>query len=157
VRMLLPVFQSSSHVLLVLSLVPQLSRSAALLALTGDDELNRHLRKKAKKSQMLLNEYGLWKWNQRPRCTSSSEDGSELHNPEQGVSPLPGEGVPREEPEASDAGGYWSMVKTSTEREIFEHLGVGFINPHKRSWGFLSGSGKLKPTSKKFSAMLLPP
>ncbi|ESK95184.1 dna polymerase beta [Moniliophthora roreri MCA 2997] len=47
-----------------LALVPEKSLGAALIALTGDVEFNRIIRLQAAKMGLLLNEYGLWKWNE---------------------------------------------------------------------------------------------
>ncbi|KAJ2927491.1 hypothetical protein H1R20_g9607, partial [Candolleomyces eurysporus] len=73
---------------LVIHFMPQKSRATALLALTGDDDLNRYMRKRAERMGMLLNEYGLWKWNfseppKEPEADSLSSDSSE---PSAGVS-----------------------------------------------------------------------
>ena len=128
-----------------LSLVPQKSRPAALLALTGDDELNRYMRKKAERQGMLLDEYGLWKWN-----TSGGSSTEGLEGPSSSkVSGNPG---PVQAPDGEvTPGGYWGLVTTPTEEAVFKELGMRYIPPEKRNWGFVTGSAKLRPTKKKFS------
>lgn len=125
----------------IISLVPQKSRPTALLALTGDDELTKHMRKKAERQGMLLNEYGLWKWN-------TSQPPS-LENPE--TAPI----SPSDEADASEDAaapeGFWGLVPTPTEADVFKELGVRYVPPERRNWGFVTGAAKLRPTRKKFS------
>jgi len=51
------------------------SRGSGLLALTGDANFFRHLRNKAHKLGLYLNEYGLWKWNPRATRTAKKSPG----------------------------------------------------------------------------------
>jgi DNA polymerase beta len=44
------------------SLVPQKSKGAALLALTGDNEFWHDVCTRAARHGLLLNEFGLWRW-----------------------------------------------------------------------------------------------
>ncbi|KAA1469671.1 Nucleotidyltransferase [Dentipellis sp. KUC8613] len=60
---------------LELSMAPWGARGAALLALTGDVDFWRMMRDKAAGLDMHLNEYGLWRWQAKPR------DGSAPHTP----------------------------------------------------------------------------
>lgn len=87
-----------------LNLVPLRSHGAALLALTGDNDFKRELRAKAVKMNMVLNEFGLWKWNgiERP-------SGIEAHH------------------------GFWELVASETEEDIFEKLSMEWIAPADRS------------------------
>ena len=117
-----------------------------MLALTGDDELNRHMRKKAERQGMLLDEYGLWKWN-TPRGSSAETPEGPSPSVEGSVSPEPVE-TPDEE---ATPDGYWGLVTTSTEEDVFKELGMRYIPPEKRNWGFVTGAAKLRPTKKKFS------
>ena len=67
---------------------------------------------------MLLDQYGLWKWN--PSTSIPIDDDAEDN-----------EGPEKEK-------GYWSLVKSCTEEEIFEELGIDFIEPAKRNYSFIS-------------------
>ncbi|KAJ3535980.1 hypothetical protein NMY22_g6238 [Coprinellus aureogranulatus] len=115
-------------------MVPQMSRPTALLALTGDDELNKHMRRKAEREGMLLNEHGLWRWN--PATT-----------PEDSPSSPPPETA--SDGDEATPQGFWGIVPTPTEADVFKELGMKYIPPEKRNWGFVSGN--MRPTKKKFS------
>jgi DNA polymerase beta len=71
---------------------------------------------------MLLNQYGLWKWNHT--SPSREADGDD------------------EPPETER--GYWSLVKSATEEDIFEELGIDFIEPSRRNFSFISARSRKK-------------
>jgi len=109
----------------LLSFVSHKSRGASLLVLTGDADFNKHISSQASRCGMLFNEHGLWKWNLNdvlspPPCTSEEDNGESLEK------------------------GYWSLVKSSSEEEIFEELGLDFIEPDKRNFSFVSGKRSRK-------------
>jgi DNA polymerase beta len=85
------------------------SKGAALLALTGDLEFNKHLRMRAHDHGCHLNEFGLWRW-QGVKGEDSAED------PERG---------------------YWEMVKAETEEEILDVLGMEWVEPERRNFKFV--------------------
>ena len=105
---------------ILFSFVSHKSRGASLLILTGDADFNKHISSQASRCGMLFNEHGLWKWNLNdvlpPPCTSEEEDNGE-----------------------SLEKGYWSLVKSSSEEDLFEELGLDFIEPEKRNFSFVSG------------------
>ena len=106
-----------------LSFVSHKCRGASLLILTGDTDFNKHISSQASRSGMLFNEHGLWKWNLNdvlPPCTSEEDNGESLEK------------------------GYWSLVKSSSEEEILEELGLDFIEPVKRNFSFVSGKRSRK-------------
>jgi DNA polymerase beta len=110
------------------SLVPWKARGAALLALTGDIEFNKDIRMKASKLGMHLNEFGLWRW--QPNGPGESE------------------------PEADEDGnaeqkGFWELVKADTEEDILAELGMDWIEPTKRNFGFVLGKQPKKRTKSK--------
>ena len=111
--------------ILFFSLIPAKSRGAALLALTGDTEFNRHVRGKALGLGLHLNEFGLWKWR-----TGNSENVNVL---------LPSSSVPLDDGGelAPERRGYWELVRAETEEEILDELGMSYIEPDKRNFGFL--------------------
>jgi DNA polymerase beta len=114
--------------------------------LTGDDELYRYMRKKAERQGMLLDEYGLWRWN-----TSAGSSTEGLEGPSSSIE-ASGSPEPVEAPDEEVApDGYWGLVATPTEEAVFKELGMRYIPPEKRNWGFVSGTAKLRPTKKKFS------
>ena len=113
------------------SFVSHKCRGASLLALTGDSAFHKHLQSQANQSGLLLNEYGLWKWNQNsPSDSTSTDDDAEA---DAGV---------YDSPEKEN--GYWSLVRSSTENDIFEELGIDFIEPSKRNFSFISAKGRKK-------------
>lgn len=105
--------------LIMPSFVPYRSRGAYLLALTGDSVFYNDLRLHAERLGLLLNEYGLWKWNSS-RLSSHPNGGDEGF--------------------VGDASekGYWSLVESSTERGILEDLGLDFIDPTVRNYESIS-------------------
>jgi DNA polymerase beta len=105
------------------SLVPWRSRGAALLALTGDIEFNKDIRIKAGQLGMHLNEFGLWRWQ-----SNGSGDEPEA-----------------EAEEDMEHKGFWELMKADTEEDILAELGMEWIEPTKRNFGFVVG----KPTKKK--------
>jgi len=78
----------------------------------------------AKQLNLYLNNHGLWSWH--PNDNDSFQDASEGS----GSSP-----------------GHWRLVKSATEHDIFEELGMDFIEPEKRNFLFLSGKRKRKSTA----------
>ncbi|KIY71669.1 hypothetical protein CYLTODRAFT_486962 [Cylindrobasidium torrendii FP15055 ss-10] len=62
-----------------LTVAPTVCRGAAMLALTGDAEFWRHLTEQAKRSGLLLNGWGLWKWNGKEKewVRVEPDDGSD--------------------------------------------------------------------------------
>ena len=110
---------------LFVSLVPAKSRGAALLALTGDTEFNRHVRGKALGLGLHLNEFGLWRWR-----TGNSENVNVL---------LPSSSVALDDggDPTSERRGYWELVRAETEEEILDELGMSYIEPDKRNFSFL--------------------
>ena len=97
-------------------IVPQKSRGAGLLSLTGDNAFNKNISDTAKKLSLHLNNHGLWSWH--------SNDNSSLKDAFEGLGTSPG---------------HWRLVKSATEHDIFEELGMDFIEPEKRNFLFVSG------------------
>jgi DNA polymerase beta len=92
--------------------MPSASRGAALVGLTGDAEFNRHLRAKANKLGMRLNEFGLWKrpdgWKLSDKTDTKDDD-------------------------------EWVLIPTTSEEDIFNEIGEGWIEPEKRNFNNLLG------------------
>ncbi len=107
------------------SFVPCKSRGAYLLAFTGDCDFYKHLSLQAKQLGLLLNEYGLWKWN--------------LTNPPSHPDDRNGDGESEK--------GFWSLVKSTTEQEILEELGLDFIDPTIRNYKSISAHRRNNQTS----------
>lgn len=95
-----------------LNLMPLKSRGAALLALTGDTTLNREMRSRAVKQGMLLNEYGLWRWQ---------SNGSDAPVPTE-MKDLNGEHK-----------GYWELVEAESEEKIMQAIGMEYLEPAQRT------------------------
>ncbi|KAJ7079734.1 hypothetical protein B0H15DRAFT_857858 [Mycena belliarum] len=120
-----------------LNLVAQKSRGAALLALTGDTEFNRDLRIRASRLGMHLNEFGLWRWNEK-----TDEDSEEEYKFRAMVR---GEIEPEEVPEApDDECGFWELVHGETEEELMRELGMDYVEPIKRNFALVLGKGPLR-------------
>ena len=102
-----------------------------MISLTGDLELNRHLRLKAIKQGMHLNEFGLWRWvSDNFQGTEETEGAAET-----------------EEAEENKRSGYWQLIRVTTEEEIFERLGMDFVEPHRRNFAFINQ--RAVPVQKK--------
>jgi DNA polymerase beta len=106
------------------SLVPWKSRGAALLALTGDIEFNRHIRVRAGNLGMHLNEFGLWRWQ-----SNTSEE------PDVGTE------------EDIEGKGFWELMKADTEEDILTELGMEWIEPTKRNFVFVAGKKRTTRTA----------
>ncbi|KII90625.1 hypothetical protein PLICRDRAFT_157876 [Plicaturopsis crispa FD-325 SS-3] len=107
-----------------LSIAPLKSRGAAMIALTGDVEFNKDLRKRASDLGMHLNEFGLWRWR---GDAAESADG---------------------EHEGESEKGYWELVRAETEDEIMKEVGMDYIEPERRNFAFLNAKpvrGRGKP------------
>lgn len=107
-----------------------------MLSLTGDAHLNRHLRLKAIKMGMHLNEFGLWKWvpNTPPHAEEqkAKADSVAVEEPEADAE------IAEETEEGKRPSGFWQLTQARTEEEIFEELGFDFIEPNRRNFAFLS-------------------
>ncbi|KAK7468960.1 hypothetical protein VKT23_003459 [Stygiomarasmius scandens] len=118
---------------LEINLVPQKSRAAALLALTGDIEFNRDMRLRANKMGMHLDEFGLWRWNSLEPSSSSLSSEPMLPSPPPAESASEPTSAPSLLP---------TLVPTPTEESIFEELGIPYIPPEKRNFSYLVSVGK---------------
>ncbi|KAF8158184.1 hypothetical protein B0H34DRAFT_859014 [Crassisporium funariophilum] len=98
-------------------MVPQKSRGASLIHLTGDDAFIEDINWRAEQLGLHFNNFGLWKVLSNSNEVTVAEA---LENPE------------------SLTHGYWSLVNSTTEAEIFEELGMDFVVPEKRNFEFLS-------------------
>lgn len=105
----------------ICSLMPTSSQGAALVGYTGDAEFNRYLRGKAIKLGMRLNDFGLWK---RPEGWESSEISEGKEDDEN-----------------------WELIPTTTEQDVFDTVGEGWIEPDKRNFNNLQGRRRRKPES----------
>jgi DNA polymerase beta len=122
-----------------ISLVPMKSRASAMISLTGDTELNRHMRLKAIKAGMHLNEFGLWRWvsNDSPGAAEK-----EAKADTEGAA---------EASEEKEQRGFWQLIPTSTEEDIFREVGMDYVEPHRRNFAFLDMQAvpKRKKTARK--------
>ena len=80
--------------------------------MTGDSAFDKHMSEAAKQLNRHLNNHGLWSWH--------SDDNDSLWN-------------------GPGSSGHWRLVKSATEHDIFEDLGMDFIEPKKRNFLFVSG------------------
>ncbi|KIL68006.1 hypothetical protein M378DRAFT_159259 [Amanita muscaria Koide BX008] len=101
-------------------LTPQKSRAATMLAMTGDPEFVKYMRYKALSLELYLDEFGLWRWHSR----SSDVDPPSAEKTDQNMD------------------GYWELVQVSTEEDIFSVLGMEYVPPARRTFGFLKVNTK---------------
>ena len=103
---------------------------------------------------MLLNEHGLWKWNFSDAPKDPEADSSDSSEPFPGVAGDVAAATIGNVDASSllATGGYWGMVKTPREADVFKALEMQLIDPSKRNWGFLSGKSKMRPKPKTFSS-----
>ncbi|KAF8634179.1 hypothetical protein AX15_001043 [Amanita polypyramis BW_CC] len=105
-------------------LTPQKARPTTLLAMTGDPEFVKYLRYRALSLGLHLDEFGLWKWHSNGDSTANanpSEDGS-------------GAAVENNDQEGT---GYWELMQVSVEEDIFSILGMEYVQPERRNFGYL--------------------
>ncbi|KAF9492013.1 Nucleotidyltransferase [Pleurotus eryngii] len=117
-----------------ISMVPIKSRGAALLALTGDAEFNRHLCTRATKLGLHLNEYGLWRWHHE----ASTGCDMDPFDPEQ--------------PDSQSIRGHWELIKAESEEDILLELGLDYVAPERRNYEFLVNTPGKKKRGKKLSS-----
>lgn len=91
--------------------------------MTGDSAFDKNISDAAKQLNLHLNNYGLWSWH--------SNGNDSLEDAYQG----------------SGSSGHWRLVKSATEHDIFEELGMDFIEPEKRNFLFVSGKHRRKSTA----------
>ncbi|KAF9533083.1 hypothetical protein CPB83DRAFT_758016, partial [Crepidotus variabilis] len=108
---------------IAISFVSYKSRGVALFHLTGDADFVEHMTSQAKQSGMLLNEHGLWNWTSATTAGEATEEVSEDQT-------------------SSPSSGYWSLAASEREKEIFDELGMEFVDPTKRNFSFVSGKAK---------------
>ncbi|KDQ62601.1 hypothetical protein JAAARDRAFT_203697 [Jaapia argillacea MUCL 33604] len=121
-----------------LNLAPLQSKASALLSLTGDLDFNRDMRSRAAKMGMHLNEFGLWRWVPSGDSTGASE-ATEVANASASSSKTK---LSSKGEEDADACGIWEHVPTDSEASLLTELGVEWIEPEKRNFGFLSDKPK---------------
>lgn len=77
----------------------------------------------AKQLNLHLNHHGLWSWH-------SNDNDYPLEDELEGSDSSPS--------------GHWRLVKSETEHDIFEELGMDFVEPEKRNFLFVSGKRRRK-------------
>ncbi|KAF4617113.1 hypothetical protein D9613_005960 [Agrocybe pediades] len=122
-----------------LHLVPQRSQGSSMIVLTGDDHFVQDICYRAQQRGMLFNEYGLWKWTVP----------SPISTPE--MEPSSSSSLPAPSDPTTDTG-YWSLINSTTESDIFQELEMPFVDPTKRNFSFISY--RTKTTSKKKRSIL---
>ena len=91
-----------------------------MITCTGDEALISHLRKEAEKLDLCLSEFGLWRMK-------GTEGGTKARkNPNN-----------------------WELIPAETEEAIFSEIGLDFIEPENRNFGFLQ-TGRKQPSRKKY-------
>ena len=101
--------------------------------MTGDPEFVKYVRYKALSLGLYLDEFGLWRWHPRSNdedVAPSSEGDFQQQQTEQAA-----ESTESGDQEVMD--GYWELVQVSTEEEIFSVLGMEYVQPDRRNFGYL--------------------
>ncbi|KAF9483507.1 Nucleotidyltransferase [Pholiota conissans] len=128
---------------LIFHIVPQRSIGSGLLSLTGNARFENYLRYRARQKGMLLNEHGIWKWTQHqpnlaPDMTESfTAEHAEEYKPTATLKPV--------EAEETANQGYWSLIKSSSEEDIFQELGLEYLPPTRRNFTHI-----VKPSKDDF-------
>lgn len=110
------------------SIVSQRSIGSGLLSLTGNSRFENYLRHRARKKGMLLNEHGIWRWTRHQESLVSDMTESSAE---------PSEESKRPEPKPTDeftSHGYWSLIKSISEEDIFRELGMDYLHPTRRNF-----------------------
>ncbi|KAJ3968516.1 hypothetical protein EV361DRAFT_870795 [Lentinula raphanica] len=119
-----------------LSIAPMHSRATAILCLTGDAEFVRDMKSRAKRMGMVLNEFGLWTYEEDP-VKEEGEEGEENENQEkQDTSKFLSRRGPGR-PKLKEDQGRWTLIPTPTEESLFASLGLDYVPPEKRNYSFL--------------------
>ena len=103
-----------------------MSEGSALLASTGDAEFNSHLRSVASRLGLLLNDFGLWKFCRTLKATDDLSDLREVGDSNKN----------------NDDEGRWELVGSKTENEIFDGLGMEYVEPSRRNFSFIASRQK---------------
>jgi DNA polymerase beta len=90
--------------------------------MTGDQDFIKYVRARALNLGLHLDEFGLWKW----RSVESAESTEEQPTP-----------AATEGQDPENTGGYWELLKVSTEEDIFSLLDMEYVEPHRRNFGYL--------------------
>jgi DNA polymerase beta len=121
------------------SLLPARSKGAALLALTGDRPFLTYIASAASRLGYELNEFGLWCW--RGNGTSNKSDDTSRSDAETDATTPDGEKQSAGDVSSGhngDGKGYWELIASTTEEDIFEELGLQFVVPERRNFAFIS-------------------
>lgn len=111
-----------------ISYVPHPCAGAALIALTGDLEFNLAIRRAASRLGFRLNEYGLWRW-QGTATTTCVDEIEKQRSVEQ-------------------HGGYWELIASEREEDIFEAVGMEWVAPERRNFTNLDGRSRRRKTGE---------
>ena len=113
------------------SYVPEASKGAALLALTGDDYYHLDCQRKAIDAGLYLNEWGLWEWEPSPESISRFQT-SDAPHVKNSLGAMWGSETEQDE-------GRWVRPEVVEEEQILDAIGVEYVPPHKRNFRFLVG------------------
>lgn len=80
-----------------------------------------------------LNDYGLWRHCRPPG--SSFDNSTELNEVTNGKS-------------AGTEEGRWELIASRTEQEIFDELGIDYVEPERRNFSFIATKQKLNKQKK---------
>ncbi|PPQ92859.1 hypothetical protein CVT25_004347 [Psilocybe cyanescens] len=116
-----------------IDIIPQKSRGASLICLTGDSDFEKDICYRARQRNMLFNEYGLWKWTSTPsEATPTSTF-------------IPANTDPNDSQNHSHS--FWSLLHSSTEEDIFKQLGMEPIDPTRRNFSYITPKQRKKRTA----------
>lgn len=79
-----------------------------------------------------LNEYGLWRHCRSSESSYNSTEPNEVTN---------GKSAGAEE-------GRWELIASRTEQEIFDELGIDYVEPERRNFSFIATKQKVNKQKK---------
>ncbi|KAG6828559.1 hypothetical protein H0H87_001593 [Tephrocybe sp. NHM501043] len=118
------------YVLTRLFMLPYKSRGAALLYHTGSKSFIRIVTHKAEKLGLYFSQTGLWKWHPDEAELELGDGGKQKKNFPKRVAEI----VKEKESEGGEgrAKGFWQLLPSTTEEEIFDQLQIDYVELEKR-------------------------
>lgn len=106
-----------------------------MLTLTGDDAFLNHIRSKATELGLHFNEFGLWRFH------AENVEGTGLNDNRPSAAPS--------DSRIKTTPGHWELLPSETEEQVFDELGLAWVEPDKRNFAFLE-NGKRSRYKQKF-------
>ena len=92
---------------------------AIIMNTVGDRAFVRYMCREATKQGLMLNPHGLWRFNPLAKPASTGPEAERVTDM------------------APNGDGYWELLPSATEQEIFDQLGMEYIDHDSRYFGNL--------------------